>query len=32
MKSNVIEFNNGDKTDMLNSKMKKVIKDYVGLS
>ena len=32
MKSNVIEFNNGDKTDMLNIKMKKVIKDFVGLS
>ena len=32
LKTNVIEFNNGDKTDMLNIKMKKVIKDFVGLS
>ena len=32
LRNNIIVFNNGDRTDMLNSKMKKVIKDYVGLS
>ena len=32
LKTNVIEFNNGDKTDLLNIKMKKIIKDYIGLS
>ena len=32
LKANVIVFNNGDKTDMLNVKMKKVIKEYVGIS
>lgn len=30
LSSNVIKFNNGDKTDMLSVKMKKVIKSYFG--
>ena len=32
LSANMIVFYNGDKTDMLNVKMKKIIKNYIGLS
>ena len=32
LSTNMIIFNNGDMTDMISSKMKNVVKNYVGIS